>query len=350
MEKIFLFLIFSSFVSAQAGTLSELDFSGEIDMSLEVMDLPTGERGNSALRLPSLFLDLDVPLNSGNAFHFRLEGSEQTENSADRFNLGIREAYLDLLSPFQGLHGLRVGLLPQPWQQIQYEKYAYRFLGPVGWTMTEKWNYLAVSDLGVSFMSELPDTWGEWALTVTNGAGRTERESSPHKDAALLLRFKTLSWALALNYVRGSYDQYGSELAVKERLQTLLTYQCADHLLVGLEYLGSRDPADALTTLKIAEGVDVTGLAGQVVRGWAGSLFVVKSTGPKAEVLVRYDYLNPAQGQTNKELQTALVALAYRIQSDVRTALSYDYTQYGKDFAPGKRTLSRVQLSAQVQF
>lgn len=350
MEKTLIFLLFSSFVFAQAGTLSEVELNGEIDMALEVMDLPTGERGNSALRIPSLFLDLDMPLKAGDAFHVRVEGSEQSQASTERFSLNLREAHLDLLSPFQGLHGLRVGLLPQPWQQAQYDVYSYRFLGPVGWAMTEKWNYLAVSDLGVSFMSALPGYRSEWALTVTNGAGRTEKENSPHKDAALLVRLKSFQWTLSLNYLRGQYDQYGSDLAVKERIQALLTYQCSDQLLVGLEYLGTRDPADALTALKMAEGVDVTDLTGQVVRGWAASLFVTKATGPKAEILARYDYLNPVQGRNSKELQTALVALAYKVQPDIRTALSYDYTQYGKDFAPGKRALSRIQLSAQVQF
>ncbi|GEM_PF-1564133 len=350
MEKFLLILLFSSFVSAQAGTLADTAFSGEIDMALEVMDLPTGERGNSAVRIPSLFLDVNLPLIAGDAFYIRIEGSEQSETSADRFAMGVREAHLDLISPFQSLHVLRVGLLPQPWQEAQYEAYSYRFIGPQGWAITEKWKYLSVSDLGASFMSELPRNWGEWALTLTNGAGRAEQENSPHKDAALLLRLKALQWTLSLNYLRGHYDQYGSDLALKERIQALLTYQCADQMMVGIEYLGARDPADALTALEMAEGVDVTDLTGQAVRGWAGSLFVVKSTGPKAEVLIRYDYLNPAQGQNNKELQTALVALAYKVQPDVRTALSYDYTQYGKDFAPGKRALSRVQLSAQVQF
>lgn len=350
MKKILLFLIFSIFVSAHAASFEGVEFNGEIDMSFEVMDLPTGERGNSAVRVPSIFLDVDVPLVEGNAFHFRFEGSEQTETSAERFRLGVREAHLDLVSPFAGLHGLRIGLLPQPWHEAQYQSYSYRFVAPTGWAITEKWNYLGVSDLGASFMSELPQNWGEWALTLTNGAGRTEEENSPHKDFAILLRLKSMSWILTLNYLRGQYDQYGVELGTKERIQALLTYQNADQLLIGLEYLGARDPADAITALEIAEGVDVTALAGQVVRGWGASLFAVQATGPRAEVLVRYDYLNPAQGQNGKELQTALIALGYKVQPDLRSAISYDYTQYGKDFAPGKRTLSRIQLSAQVQF
>ncbi len=100
----------------------------------------------------------------------------------------------------------------------------------------------------------------------------------------------------------------------------------------------------------MAEEVDVTALSGQAVEGQAVSFFTVVSTGPKAEMLFRYDYLNTVVGEDGKDLQTFTVALGYDVSEDIKAALSFDYTRYGDEFALGARDRSKVSLAAQVLF
>ena len=119
----------------------------------------------------------------------QFEGSEEKTTSTERFDVKIREAYLDLVSVFPGMRALRVGLIPQVWQEAQYEEYSYRFLGRSAWGMTEKWNYMAPADLGLSYMTQMPWDLGEMAFTVANGEGAREKEDGPHKEASLFFRF-----------------------------------------------------------------------------------------------------------------------------------------------------------------
>ncbi|WP_374029836.1 hypothetical protein [Bdellovibrio bacteriovorus] len=351
MKKMMIVAIFSLFASAQARALSEIEIGGELDINASVWNLPTGERGNSAVQIPSLFLNVNAPLKGDNLMVITLEGSEQKTSSAERFDVKVREAYLDVVSVFQGMHALRFGLIPQTWQEAQYELWNYRFLGRDAWAMTEKWKYLNYSDLGLSFMSQIPNDLGGWALTLANGEGSEEEESGPHKEFSLFARFtKWEPWSFSLNYVRGSYDKYGEDIALKERIQALITYEVRDSWYAGLEVFEAKDPADALQDLKMAEGVDVTDLLGESVQGRGASLFTVFSTGPQAEVMLRYDYLNAVTEESGKDLQTAMIALGYEVSEDIKAALAVDYTRYGEDFAPGMRDRSKLELAAQVLF
>lgn len=351
MKKNTFFALFLIFASSQALALSDIEVSGELDVTASLWNLPSGDRGKSETNIPSLFLNLNAPLKEDNLLSVTLEGSEEKDGSTERFGVKVREAYLDIVSIFQGMHGLRFGLIPQTWQEAQYEIWSYRFLGTTAWSMTEKWKYLNYSDLGASFMSELPWDLGEWALTVSNGEGSQQKESGPQKEAALFLRLTPWTpWAFSFNYVRGGYDKYGEDVALKERVQALITYQKEDHWLIGLEYLGTKDPADAINDLKMAEEVDVLSFAGQEVDGQAASLFTVISTGPKAEVMLRYDYLNAVVGESGKDLQTVIVALGYQVTEDIKAALAVDHTRYGEHYGLGARDRSKIELAAQVQF
>ncbi|UXR65223.1 hypothetical protein EZJ49_03035 [Bdellovibrio bacteriovorus] len=62
MKKIVLGSLFCTFACTQALALSEIEISGELDVTASVWTLPTGERGNSAFNVPSMFMDINVPL------------------------------------------------------------------------------------------------------------------------------------------------------------------------------------------------------------------------------------------------------------------------------------------------
>ncbi|HWU41785.1 MAG TPA: hypothetical protein VN132_00065, partial [Bdellovibrio sp.] len=208
------------------------------------------------------------------------------------------------------------------------------------------------SDLGGSFSSNLVAEWGDWALSVVNGEGRDTEVPEQHKEAALY--FHLTPWtpfSVSLGYLRGAYDKYDNDVNLRERIQVLLTYRTEDdHWKFGLEFLDAHDPADAITDLKMADGVDVTSLTGQVVHGRGGSLYTIVRTGPKAELMLRWDTLNPVVGESGKNLNTYLGALAYQVTEDVKAAFEADYTQYGSQFGNGIRDSSKIEIAAQVLF
>ncbi|MBO9668188.1 MAG: hypothetical protein J7501_15405 [Bdellovibrio sp.] len=352
MKKLIFVALLSFFASGQALALSDIEITGEADLNALVYLLPTGDQGTSEFRVPSLLVDLNIPLKEGNLLYVSFEGAQKRTDTGEDFVVNTREAYLDLVSIFEGMHAIRFGLIPDSWMEAQYQDWDYRFLGSTAWVITEKWKYSSYSDLGLSFMSEMPADLGEWAITVVNGEGRDQDNPGPHKDGSLFLRFtKWQPFAFSLNYVHGTYENYGDDVAAKERIQAAMIYKPEDSSWrAGLEFLDTHDPADAITDGKMADGVDVTALTGQAVHGMGGSVYTVFGTGPKAEVMVRYDYLDAAVGEDGKTMQTAMAALAYQVTQDIKTAFAVDRTWYGEDYGKGIRDASKVEIAAQVLF
>ncbi|MGZ3774753.1 MAG: hypothetical protein ACXVCY_04745 [Pseudobdellovibrionaceae bacterium] len=350
MEKNIFTFIFLFMLSIQSQAMTDVDISAELDATASAWNLPTGQRGDSAFNIPSLFLKFEAPLKDNNTLVLNFEGSEEKFYSSERFSVQMREAYLNVLSVFNEGHSLRFGLVPHPWIEAQYELWSYRFLGRDAWTETEKWKYLNYSDLGFSYMSEMPQDMGEWALTVTNGEGVAAKENGSHKDISLFAKFYFWgSYNFSFNYNRGSYEDYGENLGLKERLQGMVTYEAEDWT-VGLEYLATQDPADGVTALKMVDNLDVTDLVGQAIHGQGGSLFTIVNTGPKAELMFRYDYLNAVTSKPGRDVQTFIASLGYQLSDDIKAALSVDYTRYGANFALGYRDRSKIELAAQVLF
>ncbi|WP_413584994.1 hypothetical protein [Bdellovibrio sp. HCB274] len=355
MKKSFLTVFLSVFVCGQAfASLSDIDISGEADMNALVHLLPTGEAGESEFRVPSLLLNFSVPLKDDNLLYVSFEGAQKRNDDVDTesFIVNTREAYLNLVSIFEGAHGLRMGVIPQAWLESQYEDVNYRFLGETAWGITEKWKYQSYSDLGMSFMSELPAALGEWSLTVVNGEGRKQDSAGPHKEGSLYFRFTNWTpFAISLQYIHGTYEQFGEDVAAKERIQAAFLYKPEDSIVrMGIELLDTHDPADAINEYGIADGVDVTDMLGESVHGLGGSAFVLLSTGPKAEVMIRYDYLDAVVEKDGRDMQTAIVSLAYQVTADVKTAFAVDRTWYAENYGKGIRDASKIELAAQVLF
>lgn len=354
MKKSFFITLLSIFVCGHAWALTDIEISGEADLNALVYLLPTGQAGNSEFRVPSLLLNFSVPLKEGNLLYVSFEGAQKRSDNptSESFMVNTREAYLDLVSIFEGVSALRMGVVPQPWMEAQYEDVNYRFLGETAYALTEKWKYETYSDLGVGFMSELPADLGEWSLSVVNGEGRDQDSAGPHKEGALFLRFTSLNpFAITLQYIHGTYEQYGDDVAAKERIQASFLYKPEDSKTkFGIELLDTHDPAGAITDGKMADGVDVVSLAGQAVHGFGGSAFTIFGVGPKSEVMLRYDYLDAAVGEPDKNLQTGIVSFAYQVTDDVKTALAVDHTWYADNYGKGIRDASKVELAAQVLF
>lgn len=331
-----------------------VEVGGEVNLQFSAWQLPTGQRGVTEFEISTLFFDVDALLANDNVFHMRFENRDQSLLSAtgegDRFVIGVREAYLDLLNFLPGFRALRLGLVPQPWQEAQYQIWGYRFLGRTGWGITEKWGYLNYSDFGATYMSRLPSNWGEFAFTFTNGEGVQNPGEAHQKEAALFFKFFAgQPFSLSLNYVYGRYDLYGEDVNRKERAQALLAYE-GETWKWGAEFLWSQDPGNALEDLRMAEGVDVTDVLDQVVSGQGASVFVVYNINEHSDFMTRIDYLNAATKLDGRTLQTLLMAYGYQYSESVKFALAGDYTKYDENYGVGVRDSSKLSLSVQVLF
>ncbi|UYL09790.1 hypothetical protein B9G69_004275 [Bdellovibrio sp. SKB1291214] len=358
MKKLILSSMLSIFVGGQAWALSDIEISGEADLNALVHLLPTGQAGETNFRVPSLLLNFSVPLKEGNLLYVSFEGAQKlkeataTTAASDSFSVNTREAYLELVSIFEGASSLRMGVIPDSWLESHYEDVNYRFLGETAWGITEKWKYQHYSDLGLEFMSEMPWDLGEWSLSVVNGEGRKQDNSRAQKEGSLFLRFTSMNpVVLSLQYIHGTYEAYGDDVGAKERIQASFLYKPEDSKTrIGIELLDTHDPADAITDYEMADSVDVSALAGQAVHGFGGSAYTIFGMGPKGELMLRYDYLDAAVGESDKTMQTGILSFAYQVTEDVKTALAVDHTWYAQDYGKGIRDASKVELAAQVLF
>lgn len=338
-------------LTSSCWALTDISISGEASFAAQVYQLPTGQRGDSAFVVPSFILGIEAPLKHGNLLVASLEGAEKRNTSNQEFDVYSRTVYLDVVSIFEGTQALRLGLVPQTWLSAQYEDWSYRFLGETGKAMTEKYRYSSFSDLGVVYMSQFSGGWGEWAFSLSNGEGAEKAETGPHKDFGFFWRSITdTPWTFALSYVRGSYEGMDDNFSGKERIQGMVTYRKDDEWMMGLEVLDTHDPAEAVRDLKMADEVDVTNWLGQSIHGRGASLFTEVSTGPLAKVMARYDFLQPAEGLSNKAMSSAFVGLSYQVTEDIRSALVFDYSKYDDDYGLGVRDQSKLEFATQVLF
>ena len=344
-------VVLSIFIFSRAHALTDIEFSGEVDLVTQVMTLPTGSSGHSSFLVPAFILDMNVPLKESNLLFVSLEGAEKKDLNTSRFDVYTREVYLDLVSPFDGLRALRFGLVPQVWQEAQYEDWEFRFLGHVGKVFTEKYHYLSFSDTGLVYMDELPADWGEWTFSIFNGNGRVGEDTGPHKEFGLFAKLTRLApWTFSFNYIRGHYEPFDEDVGLKERALALITYRENEEWWAGLEWMEARNPADALRDEHMADDVNVTPWLGENIRSQGGSVFTQFKTGPLASVMLRYDYLNAVANESDKTLNSYLAVLTYQVTEDILSALSVDYTDYGQDYGLGVRNQSKIEVATRVLF
>jgi hypothetical protein len=338
-------------VHSSAWALPDLNLEGELDVSTQLNFLPTSQQGNTAFSLQGLRLWSDVPLQDANAVEMLFEGAEKRDADSHRFDVQMKEAYLDLTSPFTGLRSMRYGLIPNSWQENQHERWDYDFLGDFGKAFTEKNGYISHSDLGVMYLSELADDKGEWSFAVTNGEGMESDEAGPRKDAQAFFEWRGWpSWALSLGYIYGAYDQYEASLGKKERILLQLTYEKADVFIAGLEWMDAHDPADTFSALKMAQGVDLTHYLGRNIHGQGGDLFLRWHSGPKAETILRYEQLQVVVGDKDKAMKTAWAGLSYHFTDDILAMAVASYSWFPEGYGLGSRNQSALQLATKITF
>lgn len=350
-RSFFLVLGLLFFSLSSAASLADLSLEGELDIGTQIHFLPSREQGNTAFTLPRLQLDGDLPLRDGNSVGLQLEGAEKRDPGSHRYDVQVKEAYLDLTSPFGNLRSMRYGLIPNSWQEIQRDHWDFDELGDFAKPFTEKNGYISHSDLGLMYLAELPDERGEWTLSVSNGEGMESDEVGPRKEGQLIFHWQ--AWRpvlLTFGYVYGAYDQYESGVNKKERLLFQAIYESEEGFMAGLEFMDAHDPADAFTALKMAQGVDLADDTGRNVHGQGGDLYLKWRSGPQAETLLRYERLQVVAGDPNKLTQTAWGGISYQFTADIAAVGAYSYSWYPEKYGLGTRDESALRLATKVTF
>jgi len=341
---LFLSLGLHSFAAAEVG------FSGELAAAFAYKQLPTRDQGLSAFSLPRLNLNIEAPLRDNNEVYLQLESSEYRDGTSRRFDTQLKEAYLSLTSVLPARSELRYGLIPDYYIELQKEQWDYDFWGNSSLVPMIKYKYASWSDLGAMYQGQLPEDWGQWAVSATNGEGYQSDETGQRKQAQLVLGLtKAAPFFAMLAYSYGNYDDYDSTFNTKSRLVANLSYEFSRGLLV-LEYYSTQDPADAISTGRMAAGVDVTSLHATVVNGEGANLFGRWDLNEKTDLFVRLDYLTPVKSEKNKNLKAISTGASYDLSDDIRGVFAFDYTDYSEDFSAAIRDESQFVLATRVSF
>lgn len=349
--KFYVFVSLFSFFSSKGLSITDINFSGELDLALTSKSLPTRDRGVTAFNMPFLKLDLEVPLKDENVVFVELESAEFRDADSKRFDTQLKEAYVSLTSFLPARAELRYGFIPDFYIELQREQWDYDFWGQTSLLPLLRYKYTAWSDMGALYQGELPQDWGQWAVTVTNGEGYQQNESGPRKQAQVLLGItRAAPFYAMLSYTDGAYESYDNSFNKKSRLLAHLSYE-ADRVLVALEYFKTKDPANIITaTAGMAGGVDVAALAGTSIEGEGGSLFGRYKMNDYSEYFLRLDYLTPHLDDRKKNLKSISTGLSYDTNDDLRWALAYEFTDYSEEFSAPMRDESQIVLATRVSF
>lgn len=347
--KFYVFLGLFLSLGTRSLALEEVRFSGELDVALSLKHLPTRDQGVTAFNIPRLNLDVGVPLRDSNEIFIQLESAEYRDSGSNRFDTQLKEAYLRLTSVFSVGAELRYGLVPDYYIELQQEQWDYDFWGTTSLLPLVKYKYVAWSDLGLMYQSELPGDWGQWALSLTNGEGYQSSEIGARKQLQILFGLKKQApFYATLSYTYGAYDLYDKSFNTKQRWVLNLSYETSKSL-VALEYYHATDPADAVA-LGMAAGVDVSVYLGTSIQGQGLSLFGQTEISEKANLFLRADYLTPVMKDKGKNLRGVSAGVSYDTNEDLRWALAYEYTDYSDEYALALRDESQLVLATRVTF
>jgi len=291
-----------------------------------------------------------LPLREGNEFFVELQNTEFRDATSKQYETGAREAYLSMTSFLPARSEMRYGLIPDFWVELEREQWGYDFWGVNSYMPLIKYKYSSWSDLGLMYQGELPDDWGQWSLSITNGEGLQSEETGPRKQVQLILAMtKTAPFYAMVSYVQGSYDNYDDSFNKKQRILLHMSYEFQKGLL-ALEAYDTKDPADAIQTEGMGGGVDVTDLHATNVEGQGATLYGIVKLNEKSDLFLRADWLNPVKTNAQKFLQDITAGVSYDMTDDIRWALAYEYTHYSDEFSDSARDQSLLTLATRVYF
>jgi len=279
------------------------------------------------------------------------------EKKTGKYGMYIKYAYLNY-APFD-FFGIRFGQHQTPWIDKASKAWNYRFVAK---TLTDKYKFESSSDLGLSFLGEIPEGFGSYQIGVFNGEGYKKPEANEGKafhGRVLLTPLAMLDIdALKGLTIGGSYkwDNKDPDAGHEYSMYTALLhyfYKITDDMSVnvGFEFAAGHeipsDDADA------DEEVDSMGYAGFLEFAFFKGL----------AVFGRYDFYDPnTKNDKDKgigyqdELNYIVAGISYKPIKYVKLALDYQTTTYTAEVVDDegdeqtKPADSHVFLNAEFKF
>lgn len=250
---------------------------------------------------------------------------------------------------------VKLGMQQTPFLDSIEGIYRYRFQGT---TFTEREGYLASSDLGVTFRTAFPKSYGDVHVGFYNGEGYSKPEVNDKKAFMARVGFRPLprhhllkGWRLQGFWILDSYMQN----APRNRSVFNTTFEYP-YVHAGFDYIATTDKVSSAQT----NGVDLyPTLDGRGWSVWATPKKVFPD-GSSIEGLLRYDHMKPggtasATAVTSpdglNERMIAGVAYWFPKQGGVAAALMLDVdTATYSNWSPEKPTERRVFLHGLIAF
>lgn len=241
-------------------------------------------------------------------------GSE-TNTYYKGFGVRMKFVYLEyILNPWS----FRFGLIPGPFHATEEAAWKYR---GVAQTPTDRYGYFSTADLGATVTYELPEKYGDLALSILNGKGFTNPETDKYKDVVLRATVKPLpsenTWKnLSLSgFTYLGYENGTRHAGLPKNRYGALAYFSHRSFSVGAEYISRVDaPSHPDTT--------VTGTVLSIV----SEIFSPWEELSKHSLIFRYDRVDPNTAQSKDGYDFVIVGLTYKPNARVTFSLNYQGT------------------------
>ena len=356
--------------AAASSTPVTLNFSGTMFANFQYRGDQGPSKAQNKFDVERLYLNFRMPAGEKGSIRVTTDLFQQTTSGSDAYYKGwvLRAKYAyfqyDYLKNANGAAVARAGLIHTV--EIDHEESFWpRWISQ---TAVERAGFFSSADGGVGTLVALPQKWGEFYATITNGPGYTSRETDRFKDYAARLSLTPLSasdtrvlrsftltgWAyrgaIASKFVSGGTGQIGAIGSGLDRNRAGVFVGIKDpRLAIGADFATRTDGGEngANTVASPRTVVDSTGrlLAGFVLLHPI-NFSDVKGSSPLG-LVARWDRFKP---------NTAAAAYGNTIIGGVtwdlnaRSSVSLDYQEQTPHFGPAVATSKTYFLHLVANF
>ncbi len=351
MNKIcFIFLLGFSLRTHAALIDNQSNFESdlEVGMIMNVISQPTPMRGATAFEIPTVKAKFELTQAEGNSFHFTFTGTDNRDSNSKKFQLEAEKASVVLKSYFPSTFWLELGLIENPWNEVSEELWDFQFWGPSSNPALNRYKYLPTSEMGFNAHWNLSERFGT-TLSVMNGESSLENEQGPKKDAQIIVWYEDETWQTSFGYLRGSYETDEPAISEKERQLFRLAY-IWEPLRIAVELYKTRDPSRAITSLGLAEGLNLNSYVNQSIEGQGGSLTLHWRLSEVYTLRLREDQLNPALKFDDVAVISHIAAISYEPSQSTSFSLILLQTTHGLNHSNASKTDERALLALGMHF
>jgi hypothetical protein len=258
-------------------------------------------------------------------------GNLSLKKGAGPYTAFVKYAYLNY--QVSDMFAIRVGQHETPYVDVATAAWRYRF---INLSMTDKNKWDTSADLGVSVLGKLPQNFGSYQVGLFNGEGFKAPEVNEGKELhlrATLTPFQSMGAELKGLALTGSYFMNWLDLpsdTTQSHWNALLHYfyQMNADMSLSLAFEITGDKVES-TVAGVTGSVDGSGYA------FYGEFIFTQGVG----VFGRYDSVKLNNDDSQKDSTYLVAGLSYAPLKNVRFALDFQQSTYGKTGQPDDKLI-----------